>query len=104
MKVRVDRGVYRMPKSMIEFRFSPPDATQDEVKPPGNPFDELPGAPEEYEITEPDEELDAQVLFDLDDEPGDALELPSCSAVNEGNTFSDADVELVPLEGEERDV
>ena len=62
-------GVYRMPKSMIAtIKFSPPSRASEEETQQANPFDELPGAPEEYVPSEPGIDPGNGLLGDIDDE------------------------------------
>ena len=57
-------GVYRMPKSMISQRLT--DSTKEGMLDVDDPFKELPGAPSEYEPTEPGEPVEPDTLPDLE--------------------------------------
>ncbi|CAE7680579.1 GIP, partial [Symbiodinium necroappetens] len=70
-----------MPKSMITTKFSPPESAPEEDAQQANPFDELPGLPEEYVPSEPGIDFGDGLLGDLAEEVECATEPPPGYAV-----------------------
>ena len=97
-------GVFRMPKSMIAAKFSPPATAPQPEEEDDDPFRELPGSPGEYAPTEASDDQDALPLQEVDEIFQDHDQLPKERALDVVDGLPsevDADDAVIPVPDEE---